>query len=152
KAAVVLPKGLGGGTYKVEKGPFKVEVACKGVFEAEQMTEIAVSPETWTPDTGGKLTVAKAVEHGTPVKKGDVPLTLDTHRIDQAIRDLEADKKLAELAIKQAEDELPVLERSTPVDLAAAERAKKLADEDFKRFTEQEREFTEKAAHFEVKR
>src|SRR5262245_28934316 len=52
KAAVVLPKGLGGGTYKVEKGPFKVEVACKGVIEAEQMTEIAVSPETWTPDTG----------------------------------------------------------------------------------------------------
>jgi multidrug efflux pump subunit AcrA (membrane-fusion protein) len=145
-AAAVKPP-----THKVEKGPFKIDVTLKGVFEAAEMTEIALSPEAWTPDTRGMLTVKKAVEHGKAVKKGDLLLTLDLEKIDQAIRDLEGDLHLSDVANKQAEEELPVLEKSTPLDLALAERGKKLADEDLKKFLEVDRPLSVKSANFTVK-
>ncbi|HEV3256918.1 MAG TPA: HlyD family efflux transporter periplasmic adaptor subunit [Gemmataceae bacterium] len=138
-------------THKVEKEPFKVELTLKGTFEAEDMTEVTLSPEAWTSDAHGALTVKTAVEHGTPVHKGDTLITLDLSKIDQAIKELESDNQLADLAIKQAEEELPVQEKSLPLDLADAERAKKVADEDLKHFTERDRAFQEKTVQFEVK-
>ena len=48
----------------------------------------------------GGMTVVRAVEPGTAVKTGDVLLTLDREKIDRAIRDLEADQQLADLAIR----------------------------------------------------
>jgi multidrug resistance efflux pump len=138
-------------THKVEKGPFKVEVAVKGTFEAENMTEISLNPEAWTPDTRGMMTVLKAVEHGTAVHKGDTLVELELDKIDQTIRDLEADRHLNDLAIKVAEEEMPTLEKSTPLELAAAERSKKLADEDLKIFLEVVRPLSEKTAHHQVK-
>src|SRR5581483_4390710 len=107
-------------TYKVEAAPFRVEVTLKGVFESAAMTEVLVKPEVWTSG----LTVVKAAEPGTAVKQGDVLLTLDREKIDKAIRDQEADQQLADLAIRQAELDLPILERMTPLELTAAERAK----------------------------
>lgn len=140
-------------THKVEKGPFKVEVTLKGVFESPGMIEVALSPKVWSPQSGGgPLVVKQSVEHGTAVRKDDPILWLDLERIDQTIRDIENDRQLAELAIKLAEEELPALEKSTPVDLALAEQAKKLADEDLNRFLDKERDLAEKLAHFSVKR
>lgn len=118
-------------TAKVEKGTFKIEVNAKGFFEAAEMTEVTLGNlEAWTPMSGGMLMVKRVIEHGTPVRKGDPILWLDTERIDQTIRDLESQRKLDDLAIKQAEEELPLLEKSVPQELAAAERSKKQADED----------------------
>jgi HlyD family secretion protein len=148
----LTPAAKPGATHKVEKGIFKIEVTLKGVFEAEEMTEVYLKPEAWGgPMGGGMLQIARAVDQGTAVKKGDVVVQLDTDKIDQALRDLEADRYLAELSIKQAEEELPILEKSTPLDLAAAERAKKLSDEDLKKFVEIERPLSEKNAEFNVK-
>src|SRR5262249_3080851 len=132
---------------KVEKGAIRAEVPLKGTIEAEQMTEVSIRPGAWAMP----LTVKKAVPHGTTVKKGDLLVQLDLDKIDQAIRDLKADRALAELAIKQAEEELPVLEKSVPLDLAAAERAKQLADEDLKKFTEVDRPLAEEGAKQSVK-
>src|SRR4051794_27817885 len=86
-------------TYKVEKGPFKIEIALKGVLECDEMTPVALDLEAWTPQTGGSpLIVHKAVEPGSAVRQGDPILWLDLERINQAIRDLEAERQLAELA------------------------------------------------------
>lgn len=133
-------------TYKAEKGSFRVELTLKGVLEAAESTEVVLRPEAWT-----SLTVMKAVDHGSVVKKGDTIITLDTEKIDRAIRDMEADRYLAELGLKQAEEELALLEKATPLDLAAAELAKKYADEDLKRYKEQDRAVSAKNAEFMVK-
>ena len=137
-----------GRTHKVEKGPFKVEISLKGVFESKDMAEVSVHTEAWAPNP---LVVKQVVEHGTAVKTGDPILWLDLTKIDQMIQDLEADRFLAELAIKQAEEELPILEKSTPLDLALAERAKRLADEDLDRFLKVDRDLMKKVVEFLVK-
>ncbi len=138
-------------THKVEKGPFKVEVTLKGVFEAADTEEVALSPEAWSPNSGGMLILRKAAEHGTRVQKGDPILWVDLEKLDQAIADLEKDRHMTELSIKQAEDELPLIEKVTPLDLASAERSKKLADEDLKKFRDEDRALMEKMAHYQVK-
>ena len=133
-------------TVKVEKGPFKVEADLKGVLEAERVVELALKPEAWTMP----LTVEEAVPHGTRVKKGDVLVRLELERIDQAIKDLVVERGLSDLAAEQAAKELPVLEEFLPLDLAVAERAKKLADEDLRTFVEVERPQSERMANFQV--
>jgi HlyD family secretion protein len=134
------------GTAKVERGPFHCEVTLKGVFESPKMAEVSVRLEAQTP-----LLVATVVEPGTTVKKGDVLLTFDAEKVDRALRDLEAEKELADLTLKQAEEELPLLEHGAPLELASAARAKKEADEDLKHFLQIDRGWEEKSAKFMVK-
>jgi HlyD family secretion protein len=136
---------------RVAKGPFKIEVPLKGVFEAAAMTEIALRPEAWTPDNRATLTVLKAVEQGARVKKGDTLVWLDLEKIDQAIEDQKNSCRLAELAVKLADEELPVARKSAPLELASAERARRVADEDLKKFLDQDRAFSEKTARHTLK-
>lgn len=138
-------------TATVEKGPFKVEVNLQGVIEAEAMTPIRFSPEAWTTQTGGPLMVLKAVEPGTTVRKGDPLIWLDLDRVNQVIRDLEAEAKLTELALHLAEKELPIQEQTTPRDLSTAERARKLSEEDLQEFLQNGRVFAEQNAEFRLK-
>ena len=140
-------------TCKVEKGPIKVTTTLKGIVESEKMDEVALSPEAFTLP----LTVVKAVEHGTVVKKGDVLVELDLEKIDQAIKDLGVELSQAELALKHADRELPVLEKLLPMDLAAAERSKARSAEDLARFLETDKplavlgvEFNDKSADFQL--
>lgn len=134
-------------TVKAERGPLRVEVTLKGLVEAETGTEMVIRPEAWT----SPLTVLKAVTHGAEVKKGDVLLELNLEKIDQAIRDLKIDRELGRLSLKQAEEELPLIERFLPLDLAAAEREKKQTDEDLAKFLEIDRPQAEKMANFQLK-
>lgn len=134
-------------SIKVKKGDFKIEVSLKGVVEAEQMVGLSIKPEAWTQP----LSVKKAVEHGARVKKGDVVLELDTEKIDLAIRDLQLSRSLEELSIRQAREDLPILEKTLPLDMAMAERAAKQADEDLKRFLEVDRPLAEANAERTVK-
>lgn len=138
-------------THKVEKGPFKIDVSAKGMFESRKMTEVALHPEAWSPNTGGMLLVQKAVEQGARVKAGDQLVWFDMERLNHTISDLENDQKLGTLAIKLAEEELPLLEKTTPLDLQAAERSKKQTDEDLKRYFEKERALAEESANRMVK-
>ena len=140
----------GGGkpaTAKVEKGPFRVDVTLRGVFEAKRVAEVSVRPKNWSTP----LVVDRVIELGTPVKKGDVLVEFDRERIDRAIKDTEVEHRLTEMALKHAEEELPILEKSLPVELAAAERARTQADEDVKYFVEIDRPLSEQMAHFQVK-
>src|SRR5262245_50856041 len=74
---------------KVQRGPFQVDVGLSGVFEAQEMTEVVLRPQAWS-----ELTVVTAVPQGTLVHAGDRLVELDTHKIDEAIRDLQAGQEL----------------------------------------------------------
>ena len=103
-------------TTKVEKGPFKIDVVLNGVFEAERMTEVSIRPKAWALP----LQVEWAIELGKPVKKGDILVEFAHDKIDKLIEDSTVENTISDLALKQAEEELPLLEKALPIDLAAA--------------------------------
>jgi len=133
-------------THTVQPETFRIEAQLKGVFEAPGGFEIIFRPEVW-----GELTVLDAAAPGAVVKKGDALLTLDTQKIDEAIKDAEAGLAAMEPALKVAVEDLAGTEKLTPLDLAAAERAKQQADEDLKRYTAIDRPSAVKQAEFAVK-
>lgn len=133
-------------THKVKRGPFKVEVSLKGAFEASRTTEVSLRPREWA-----ELTVLEAVEQGTRVEKGDRLVLLETRKIDNAIEDLESSRELSLLSRQEAREELDYLEKTLPMDLAAAERQKKEAGEDLLQFIQIDRPLSEKSAEFSVK-
>jgi HlyD family secretion protein len=132
---------------KVEKGPLTAVVTLKGVVQGEKVTEVAVRLKAWA----GPLMVKEAVEHGKSVKAGEVLLRFDTEKIDLALRDAKQERELAELAIRQAELELPILERQFPLDLAVAEREAKQTKDDLRKFLEIDRPLGAQAAEFGLK-
>ena len=134
-------------TTKVEKGTFKVEVSLSGIFEPIKLTEVSVKPKAWSMP----LVVEKAIDLGLPVKQGDILVEFDHEKIDKAIQDAEVELGLGELALKHASEELPVLEKLLPIDLAAAERSRTQADENLAHFLEIDRPNSEKMAQFSVK-
>jgi HlyD family secretion protein len=140
-------------THKVEKQPFKVERTVKGILAAEEAAEISYRPlpSLQAGPSQGPLTIRTVVGQGTRVKKGDVLVTFDSTKLDEALADLEKEKKVLEANIKLAEEELPLFEKSVPTELAAAEFAKKRADEELAYFLEVGRAQTEKNANFMVK-
>jgi HlyD family secretion protein len=144
KAKLTPPKPP---TVKVEKGPLTAAVTLKGVVQAEKAEELSVRPKTWS----GTLLVKKAVEHGNAVKAGDVLVEFDTEKIDLALRDARQDRDLAEIAIRQAEIELPLLERQVPLDLASAERTARQTAEDLRRFLDIDRPLAEEFVAFRLK-
>lgn len=133
-------------THHVKKGPLKIVVKLDGVLEAREMKPISVDAEAWH-----NLSVLEAVEHGTRVEAGQTLVTLDLEEIDTAIEDLESSQKLAELSLRVSRAELKAAESGLPVDLAGAERAKRLADEDLKLFIEKTKPLLEKSAEFMLK-
>jgi HlyD family secretion protein len=140
-------------THKVEKKPFKIELTVKGILEPEETAEISYRPQPMIqpPPSQGPLTIRTIVEHGATVKKGDMLVAFDTRKIDEVIDDLEKDRKLVEANIKLAEQELPLFEKSVPVELALVETAKKHADDELKYFLEIGRDQTEKQINMMLK-
>ncbi len=125
----------------VKKEPFKIEVALEGVLEARRMREVILRPTVWST-----LTVLKAVEHGSQVNEGDLLISLETEKIDKAIADLRDELRLADLAIERAEHELKFAQKTTALNLAAGERAKRQAEQDLKIFLETGRSNEQKSA------
>src|SRR5438067_11839631 len=99
-------------TAKVERGTLKAEATLKGLLEPEQKAEVEVKLKAWS----SPLKIKKIVAHGTAVQKGDVLVELDAEKIDKAIRETQADHEIARLALRQAEIDLPALEKSLPLD------------------------------------
>lgn len=137
-------------THTVQRKPLKITVDLDGVFEARSAGEIALKFDEYMPAPA--LTVISAVKHGARVKKGDVLLSLDAEKLDKQIDDLRSDFKLAELGLKQTEDSLAALERTTPLDLAANERAAKSNQQDRKYYFDVQRPFDLKMAEFNLQR
>ncbi|MBX9582483.1 MAG: HlyD family efflux transporter periplasmic adaptor subunit [Gemmataceae bacterium] len=134
-------------TAKAEKGPLTAAVVLKGVVEAESAAEVQVRPRAWM----GPLLVKKAVPHGAAVKAGDVVVEFDAEKLEQAVKDARQERELADLAIRMAELELPILEKQLPLDLAAAEREAKNAADDLKKFLDVDKPLSLEAADFSLK-
>jgi multidrug resistance efflux pump len=144
--AAKKPAAAQPGVHKVKRAPFQVEVALEGVFEAADMTEIVLRPQTWST-----FSVLTAVEHGALVKQGDELVTLDMEKIDRAIDDLKREQAASELAVKLAEEQLAALEKTTPLDMAAGERTYKMAHEDYDYYFKVLRAIARKSADFYLK-
>ncbi|HZZ77722.1 MAG TPA: HlyD family efflux transporter periplasmic adaptor subunit [Gemmataceae bacterium] len=140
-------------TYKVAKGPFKVELSFSGILSSEDASEISFRPHPMLhpPEGQSSLVVKKVVAHGAAVKKGDVLVALDTTKMDDVIANAELEQKALQLSIRLTEEELPLQEKAAPIELAAAESAKKRADEELKYFLDTGRAQAEKEAHMSVK-
>ncbi len=132
---------------KVETGRIVIETTLKGTIESENSTEFSLEAKAW----GGPFTVKSTASHGSRVKKGDVILELDTIKIDQAISDLRLERSLSDLSLRLAKEELPILEQFLPLNLAEADRSKQNSEEDFKRYTDIEREHAKKSSEFQLK-
>jgi len=133
-------------THTVKAEHFKVQAQLKGVFESPHVAEIVFHPEAWA-----EWVALEAAEPGSLVKKGDVILKLDTRKIDEAIKDAETALDAMKAALDIARAELAAMEKTLEMDLAAAERAKRYADEDLKRYTELDRPMSVKQADRVVK-
>ncbi|MGQ9592326.1 MAG: efflux RND transporter periplasmic adaptor subunit [Planctomycetota bacterium] len=138
--------GAGPAAHKVARGPFQVEAALDGTFEARRSYEISVASEAWS-----SLVVRKAVPHGARVSKGETLVAFETEEIDRAIEEEEKAVRLARLALRQAEVEAEVAERTSAMDLAAAARSAERAEEDLERFLSEGKEFSLKSAEFSLK-
>lgn len=137
-----LPGSEGAETFKVEPGPFKVEVTVDGIFEATETAEVSLQPEVWSA-----FKVLEAVEPGKAVAEGDTLVTFDDRQIEEDIRDIEAGQQLADMNVSITEKELAFLELFQPLDLQAMQRAKRVADEDLAWFMETDRALQEKSAN-----
>lgn len=133
-------------TVTVEPGLLKIEVSLKGNFEPQSMREIVLRPESWST-----FKVVKAVEHGEEVKRDERLVEFEMDDIDDAIVDQKRKVELADLAVKQARKSLDMLEQTTPLDLAAAERTKRHSDEDLAYHFKVDRPMSEKVANHNVK-
>lgn len=132
-------------THTVEKDLFQIEVKVKGTFEAPAGATLSVPAKQWS-----MWQVEKAVEPGTKVKKGDELVAFDARKLDEAIADAEKGAKLAELAIQRLEEEIKLAEAGDPVELAAAERAKKVAEEERTAWKDTERGWRVKRANMSL--
>lgn len=130
-------------TVKVEKGKFSIEVTTKGVLEAEDTEEVSIKLEAWTG-----MSVLSAVPHGTVVKKGDSLVKLDMDKFNKAMKELDIERELSDLAFKQAEVEYATAQKLLPMDDAAAKQAFQYAQEDFKRFIESDMPLQKRNAEF----
>ena len=133
-------------TYKVVKGPLHIEVSLDGVFDARDKQEISLRPQSWS-----ELVVREAAAQGAAVKSGDVILKLDSTKLEEAIKDLEATQKVSDLTLRQEEADFDLLQQTSPLDMQAAQRAGQAADEDLRHFLESDREMRTRSAEFSLK-
>ena len=137
-----LEKGL----HKMQRGPLKVEVSLKGTFESSQMTEVALRPEVWT-----EWVVLEAVEQGARVSAGDTLVKFDSRKLDEALRDLQTERELAQLSIEQTRKDLELMEKSAPLDMEMARRSTQFAVEDLRYWETTELDLAKKMAEFMLK-
>ncbi len=126
-------------TYTVEPGMLKVKVTLDGVFEARKMTPVSRTPKAWS-----QMKVLWAVKPGAKVEQGEPLVRLDAEDLDKKIEDIEAGEALAGLGLKQATEELRLLEESAPEQLKWAQRSKSTADENFEHYKKSDLAYKDK--------
>lgn len=122
-------------TAKVEQKPLKVYVSVDGVFVAQEMTPVALRPETWA-----SFKIEEIVPHGTKVRQGETLVKFDADKLNEEIESLELSQRLSELALRKAEEELPRLEQSLEMSLTDAEQSNERIKDDYARYKELDRD------------
>ncbi len=134
-----------GKTAAVRREAVVVSVKLEGIMEATTTKVVRLVPDQWS-----SWIVDRAVLHGSNVREGEPIIWFDRKNLDRKLADLEAERGLTRLALQQAEEELALLARSVPIDLAKAHRAKKLAEEDMHLFLKVEKPAAIRNAEFSV--
>ncbi len=116
----------------VKQTGMRITIATKGTFDPTGAREIRIAPKAWSPRTGIK--VIYAARRGSKVKKGQVLLKLDTKDIDEAIADGELTRQVAAMTLKLAEASFAAKTKTHRLDLAAAARSMRQANEDYQRY------------------
>lgn len=133
-------------THKVESGRLRIELKLNGTFESGQSAEISLRTNDWA-----KLEVKEARAHGAVVKKGEPLVTLDLEDLEKAITAAEQAVILGELGLNEARVTLEALRETTPIDLAAAERATKEAVADLEYFLKVTKGRSKKSAEYSLR-
>ncbi len=129
--------------FKVKRKPLKIEVKLDGFFVADQMEEIALRPEVWT-----RFKVLEAVEHGTPVKKGEVLVRFDDEKIEEELSDESIDQRIGELTLMQEEEDFPRDEKLLELNFEQAKTAHEQLIEDFEYYKNTDRPFMVRIANY----
>jgi len=146
KAAAKKPEEKKPELHKVKKKDLKVEVEAEGVFVAEETEEAPLRPEVWST-----FKVLEAVPHGKRVRKGEVLVKFDEKDIDEALEEKDLQQRLGELALLEAEEEFPRLEKSIELNYDQAKREYDQAVDERERFQKTMREMSEKLAEYYLK-
>lgn len=136
-----------GTLQRLKKGEFELKVTLDGIFESAAQTPVAVDPREWSD-----LTVVSVVDHGTAVKQGEVLVRFETGDLEEQIADLERARPLEESSLKLVRQELGSLEKTTPLSLESARRAKMEGEQDLAYFEDVSRALQERDAREDVKR
>ncbi len=137
----------GEATTEVHKGPFEIELKLKGHFVSASVHQIRIDPKAWM----NSEKILSVLPHGTKVRKGDVLLQLETKKLEEAIEESQLDLAIAEQTLANAELEFPFFEKMAPLDIEAAKRAKKYAEEELEHFLKVDRALSEESARFTLK-
>jgi multidrug efflux pump subunit AcrA (membrane-fusion protein) len=132
--------------HKVATKDLEIKVELDGAFIAEETEEVALRPEVWS-----SFKVVKAVKHGQRVRKGDVLVEFDDKDIEEAIAERGLAQQLGEVALMQAEDEFPRLEKSIELNYELAKRNHEQNVQEYERFQKTMRELSEKLAKYYLK-
>lgn len=133
-------------THEVKAERLKLELKLDGTFESAKTVEVSLRPEEWS-----KLEVQEAQPHGAAVKKGDPLVRLDLDDLQKAIQAAEQAVVLSELSLQESRLSLEALRTTTPIDLAAAERAAKEAQDDLDYFLKVTKERSIKSAEHSLR-
>ncbi len=138
-------KSPDGKAVTIKQTGMRIAIATKGTFDAAGAREIRIAPKAWSPRAGIK--VVYAARRGSRVKKGQALLKLDTKEIDEAIADGELTQQVAAMTLKLAEASFAARTKTHKLDLAAAERSMKQANEDYQRYLKIKKPMAIQVAH-----
>ncbi len=118
--------------HPVTAGAFEATITLEAVIELQGAAEVQIKPEEWAT-----FTVETAIEHGSLVKEGDLLVKFESEGLDRELEDLKFQVEAGTLAIKLAQIELELLQKSNPLDLEAAERSSQVATEEWEFYQKQ---------------
>jgi HlyD family secretion protein len=133
-------------SHKVKVEHFKVEVDFNGTIVARNTAEIVLRPKAWS-----EFKIEEVVPHGSEVHEGQVLVRFDGRKLQEAIAALELELHLSDLTLRQAEEELPRLEKMLDLKLSNTQQNAERAREDYERFKKLEQAFFEKIVDYTVK-
>ncbi|MCA9241898.1 MAG: hypothetical protein KDA37_16925, partial [Planctomycetales bacterium] len=133
-------------TFTVEAKPLKLEVTVDGVLVAKNMTEVTLDAEQWS-----NFEIEEVVEHGAKVEAGDQLVRFDDKDLNEAIAELELSQRIKDLSYTKREEEFSRLEESLERQLKQAQRAWDENQEDYKQYTDVERDLVVKSQNMRLK-
>jgi multidrug resistance efflux pump len=133
-------------SHTVKAEPLRIELKLTGTFESSRTVELSLRPKAWS-----KLEVKQAVAHGKAVKKGNQLVELDLEDLERAIKSAEQTLAIGKLGLEEALVALDAQRKTTPIELTAAERSAKNANDDLDYFLKIERAQSIKSAERALK-